>query len=49
MAGWIRSYERRWLKGDLIAGSPSLPGPGNGDTATGAVMPATAAIAAGAD
>ena len=20
MAGWIRSYERRWLKGDLIAG-----------------------------
>src|SRR5579862_2434293 len=20
MAGWIRSYERRWLRGDLIAG-----------------------------
>ena len=20
MAGWIRSYQRRWLKGDLIAG-----------------------------
>ena len=20
MVGWIRSYERRWLKGDLIAG-----------------------------
>src|SRR6201986_1862847 len=22
MAGWIRSYERRWVRGDLIAGGP---------------------------